>query len=124
MDNVINNWYLYIATISVVILAAMTIHQFLRKPTIEQYNQVKEWILYAVIEAEKTLGSKTGQIKLRMVWDMFLERFPHISPFVTFEMFSSWVDNALVKMRNMIESNKAVAEYIIEDTVTFEEQKE
>lgn len=121
MDNVINNWYLYIATISVVILAAMTIHQFLKKPTMEQYNQVKEWILYAVIEAEKTLGSKTGQIKLRMVWDMFLERFPHISPFVTFEMFSSWVDNALVKMRNMIESNKAVAEYIIEDTVTFEE---
>lgn len=122
MNNVINNWYLYIATISVVILAAMTIHQFLRKPTIEQYNQVKEWILYAVIEAEKTLGSKTGQIKLRMVWDMFLERFPHISPFVTFEMFSSWVDNALVKMRTMIESNKSVAEYIIEDTVTFEEE--
>ena len=56
MDNVINNWYLYIATISVVILAAMTIHQFLRKPTIEQYNQVKEWILYAVIEAEKMNG--------------------------------------------------------------------
>jgi len=119
MDNVINNWYLYIATISVVILAAMTIHQFLRKPTIEQYNQVKEWILYAVIEAEKTLGSKTGQIKLRMVWDMFLERFPHISPFVTFDMFSGWVDVALIKMREMIQSNKAVSDYIIEDTVTF-----
>lgn len=121
MDNVINNWYLYIATISVVILAAMTIHQFLRKPTIEQYNQVKEWILYAVIEAEKTLGSKTGQIKLRMVWDMFLERFPHISPFVTFDMFSGWVDVALIKMREMIQTNKAVSDYIIEDTVTFEE---
>ena len=119
MDNVINNWYLYIATISVVILAVMTIHQFLRKPTIEQYNQVKEWILYAVIEAEKTLGSKTGQIKLRMVWDMFLERFPHISPFVTFDMFSGWVDVALIKMREMIQSNKAVSDYVIEDTVTF-----
>ena len=119
MDNVINNWYLYIATISVVILAAMTIHQFLRKPTIEQYNQVKEWILYAVIEAEKTLGRKTGQIKLRMVWDMFIERFPHISPFVTFDMFSGWVDVALIKMREMIQSNKAVSDYVIEDTVTF-----
>lgn len=121
MDNIISNWYLYIATISVIILAVVAIYQFFKKPTEEQYNQVKEWILYAVIEAEKTLGSKTGQIKLRMVWDMFLERFPHISPFVTFEMFSSWVDNALVKMRSMIESNKAVSDYIIEDTVTFEE---
>ena len=121
MDNIISNWYLYVATISVIILAVVAIYQFVKKPTNEQYRQVREWILYAVIEAEKTLGSKTGQIKLRMVWDMFLERFPHISPFVTFEMFSSWVDNALVKMRTMIESNKAVAEYIIEDTVTFEE---
>lgn len=121
MDNIISNWYLYIATISVIILAVVAIYQFFKKPTEEQYNQVKEWILFAVIEAEKNLGSKTGQIKLRMVWDMFLERFPHISPFVTFNMFSGWVDDALVKMRNMLQSNKAVVDYVIEDTVTFEQ---
>ena len=119
MDNIISNWYLYVATISVIILAVVAIYQFVKKPTEEQYKQVREWILYAVIEAEKTLGSKTGQIKLRMVWDMFLERFPHISPFVTFDMFSGWVDVALIKMREMIQSNKAVSDYIIEDTVTF-----
>lgn len=119
MNIVVDYWMLIIATISVVIIAGLTIYQFFKKPTEEQFAQVKEWLLLAVVEAEKELGGKTGQIKLRYVWDMFLQRFPHISIFVTFEMFSSWVDDALVKMRKMIESNKAVADYVENTSQTF-----
>ena len=112
MNIIVDYWMLIVATICVVIIAGITVYQFFKRPTEAQFAQVKEWLLIAVIEAEKALGSKTGQIKLRFVWDMFLQRFPAISVFVTFEMFSGWVDDALVKMREIIDSNEAVADYV------------
>ncbi|MFR6482019.1 MAG: hypothetical protein ACLUPD_10785 [Anaerotignum faecicola] len=45
----------------------------------EQREKVKEWLLLAVTEAEKELGSGTGQLKLRYVYDLFLRRFPAVA---------------------------------------------
>ena len=75
-------------------------------------RQAKEWLKWCVTKAEQELGSGTGQIKLRQVYDMFIERYPIFSKFVPFEMFSRWVDEALVFLRNQLENNTKVKELI------------
>ena len=61
-----------------------------------------------VTEAEKELGSGTGQLKLRYVYDLFLQRFPAVAKRISFETFSYWVDRALIDMREMLSKNKAI----------------
>lgn len=72
----------------------------------------KEWLVYAVAEAEKVLGSGTGQLKLRMVYDMAVVRFPIVSKILPFGMFSKLVDAALNVMNDMIANNTSIAEAI------------
>ena len=80
--------------------------------TIFGVKNAKEWLLFAVIEAEKQLGSDTGVIKLRVVYDQFLEKFPVLRMWVSFDLFSKMVDEALNKMQILAESKGAINEYI------------
>lgn len=79
---------------------------------INERKNIKEWLLYAVIEAEKGLGSKTGKIKLRQVYDWFIGAYPVISKLVSFKTFSSLVDTALEEMKEILESNKTIKQYV------------
>lgn len=112
MKWIIDNWSLLVVLAVVICLIAFYIRKFTKMPTDEQIRKIKEWLLYAVVMAEKELGSGTGQIKLRYVYNMFMEKFPSFVPIVPFELFSIWVDEALKKMRKMLESNKNLAEYV------------
>ena len=76
----------------------------------------RECVKYAVAEAEKKLGSGTGQLKLRYVYNMFIAKFPAIALFIDFEDFSHMVDNALLELECMISSNDNIKNVIgIED---------
>jgi hypothetical protein len=72
-------------------------------------QNVMEWLLYAVTEAERLLGSGTGKFKLRMVYNWFISNYPILSRWVSFETFSVWVDMALEQMRIMLEDEKIAA---------------
>lgn len=73
---------------------------------------LKEWLLLAVIQAEKELGGGTGQVKLRFVYDLFLTKFTWLSKLISFEAFSLLVDEALDKMRDMLNSNVDLQNYV------------
>ena len=88
------------------------IYQFIKLEKDKQLEIVKEWLLLAVIEAEKKLGGGTGQIKLRYVYDMFIEKFKFLALMITFEQFSVMVDMALDKMRFMLSSNEKLKDYV------------
>lgn len=75
-------------------------------------KRIKKWLLQAVVQAEKELGSSTGKVKLSTVYDMFIVRFPIVSKLISFNTFSSFVDDVLVTMRELLESNKSLMEYI------------
>ena len=79
---------------------------------INQRKNIKEWLLYAVIEAEKELGSKTGKIKLRQVFDCFIVTFPIFSKFISFNAFSSLVDMALMEMEKILATNESIKSYV------------
>ena len=88
------------------------IYDWLKAPRSEQIEKVKEVLIYWVIQAEKELGGGTGLVKLRFVYDLFVSRFPALSKFIAFEVFSDWVDEALEVMRVMIEENESLEKYI------------
>lgn len=88
------------------------IYQFLKLEKDKQLEMVKEWLLLAVVEAEKKLGGGTGQIKLRYVYDMFIEKFKFLALMITFEQFSMMVDVSLDKMRLMLSSNEKLKDYV------------
>ena len=73
----------------------------------------KEWLVWAVTEAEATFGSGTGQLKLRHAYDLAISRFPTIAKFIPFSVFSWMVDRALVVMREMIQNNGKIAGVIV-----------
>ena len=114
MDFLINNWSILIAAIAVIAVAALAVYSFIKKPRTEQIAKIQEWLLWAVVQAEKDLGGGTGQLKLRYVYDMFVDRFTEMAIVISFEKFSSLVDQALVKMRHLLETNNKIEEYVVE----------
>ena len=111
MEWLIENYTLIIVFVAVVVVASTVIYNWLAKPTSEQIQNIKEWLLYAVSIAERELGSGTGKLKLRKVYDMGLEKFKFLSV-IPFEMFSDWVDDALDEMKILLESNEKAKSFI------------
>ncbi len=112
MSIIYENWAMVVAMVAVVATAGYSVYVFIKKPTNAQLQCVKEWLLWAVTEAERELGSGTGQLKLRYVYNMFIERFGYLSRIITFDMVSLLVDEALDKMKDMLKNNEAVQNYV------------
>ena len=75
-------------------------------------NGFKNWLVWAVSEAEALFGSNTGKLKLRYAYELAIARFPVIAKMIPFSVFSKMVDDALDIMRDMIENNKNIADAI------------
>lgn len=104
---------LYIAIAMILIGGAILfIVNFCKAGQAQQMQMISEWLLLAVVQAEKELGGKTGEIKLRYVYDKFLQRFNKVANFITFEQFSKMVDVALERMRVLLSSNAVIAHYV------------
>ena len=82
--------------------AIISVYNFIKMGRAQQLNKVKAWLLFAVVEAEKEFGSKTGQLKLRYVYDLFISKFKVLSYIISFDTFSRLVDEALDEMKDMI----------------------
>lgn len=107
MNFMAENWYIIVVALAVVLLGIAFVVRFAYLPTEKQIAKVREWLLWAVTEAETVLGSGTGQLKLRYVYDLFIQRFAWISKLITFEKFSELVDAALEEMRELLKTNTA-----------------
>ncbi len=112
MEFIINYWYIIVAIIAALVVAGVAIYRYFGLPSDAQLAKVREWLLWAVTEAEKELGGGTGKLKLRQVYDLFVTRFPWLAKIVSFELFSDMVDDALDEMREMLQNNKAVKQLV------------
>lgn len=107
-------WPVALGFICLFALVVLYLWMFTGLPTKEQLEKVREWLLFAVIQVEKDLGSGTGKLKLRTAYDMFIQRFPDLAMFIPFNRFSALVDDALEEMRAMLEVNQAVKSFVAE----------
>ena len=112
MNFIIENWYIILALAAVLGVAAWYVYRYFNLPSEAQLAKVREWLLWAVTEAEKELGGGTGKLKLRQVYDLFVTRFPWLARIVPFDRFSSMVDDALEDMREMLKTNQAVKAHV------------
>lgn len=112
MEWLVNNWIIVIAVLMVIAVAVVFIVQFANKKTDEQIAALKEWLLYACMIAEKELGKGTGKAKLRYTFDMFLTRFPWLAQYITFERFSVMVDEVLLELRKLLETNDYIKSFV------------
>lgn len=96
--------------ISIAVIYA--VYRFISLSKERQVENIKQWLIFACLEAEKMLGSKTGKVKLRYVYDLFVSKYKFISCLIPFDTFSKWVDDSLIDMRNMISTNEAIRKII------------
>lgn len=97
-------WLIFLA---VILVAAVIL-------VIKDKNNAKKWILYAVAFAETELGSGTGALKLQMVYDQFVEKFPIAAKFISFNGFKKLVDQALESLKDMMNKNEDIKKTIEE----------
>ena len=74
-------------------------------------NNLIEWLVDQVAEAEAYFGSETGQLKLRSVYNAFVQKRPILALFISFEKFSALVDVALEKFEQMLSENGKIKEW-------------
>lgn len=125
MSWIIDNWYIVIGLITFLAFCILLVLGFFKMPTDKQMEKVKEWLIWACIEAEKALQSGTGQLKLRQVYDMFcaVPAFTWVAKVISFETFSDLVSDALVTVKEMLVNNKALAEYVYGENAEAEVEK-
>ena len=105
-------WWLAIVILAILVIAFMFLITYINLPKSKKATKVKEWLLFAVVQAEKELGSGTGQLKLRYVYNLALSKFPIFIKLIPFELFSNFVDGALQQLENLIEDNEGVKKYM------------
>lgn len=119
MNTVINfiteYWFEFICTVVLINFVVYMFKDFFSLSREQQSKQIKAWLLGAVTLAEKEFGNGTGKIKLSVVYDSFVEKFPWIAKVLSFDTFSGYVDEALDEMRKLLSENEAVAEYVASD---------
>lgn len=111
MTWITQNWYLIVALIACMVCIVTSVSVFIQMPRKKQIDNLKEWLKWAVVECEKQLGSKTGQAKLRMCYDMAIAKFSWLS-FISFDTFSEWVDEAVEWLNNQLDGNTNLKEYV------------
>ena len=112
MEWLTNNWTLLVVIGAIIGVLVYYTKKFTALPSEQQLQKIREWLLWAVIYTEKELGQGTGVAKLRFCYDLFIQRFPNLVTVISFELFSKYVDEALVQMRKILETNKDIAEYV------------
>lgn len=98
--------------IVLLLVLIFSVYKFVKLGKVKQIENIKQWLIYACFEAEKILGSKTGQVKLRYVYDLFVSKFKFVSYFISFELFSKWVDDSLIEMKDMINNNDSIRKIV------------
>lgn len=112
-------WFQIFIAIIIVASGISVTYLFFKEPSTEQIKKIKKWLLWAVIEAEKELGSDTGKIKIVQVYDKFISKFPYLSFIITYAMFEKLVDMAVQEMKELLSASQAIASYVLSVPITI-----
>ena len=125
MKVIFENGAIIVSIVFTVAVAALAIYQFFLLPTDKQKEKVKEWLVWACIEAEKALQSGTGQAKLRRVYNAFIavRAFSWLAKIISFDTFSAYVSEALAEAKKMIINSESLAVYVYGDHAETEVEK-
>ena len=112
MEFMVENWYFFVSAMIFVAGGVLAVMRWCELSTDKKYEQIRGWLLQAVLGAEREFGSGTGKLKLSSVYDKFCERFPWVAKVLSFETFGKYVDDALNEMKDLLKQNAAIASIV------------
>ena len=115
----IENWHMIVIGLAVIVAAVFFIIRFFKQSDQVKYEQIRGWLLQAIILAEQEYGSGTGRMKLSAVYDAFCIALPWIARVISFETFAKYVDEALEEAKEILAKNAemaALAETMVNET--------
>lgn len=98
MDFIIENWYLALGGLCVLVLIATALFNFFRLPKESKFNKLKQLINSLVVKAEEEFKSGEGKKKLEYVYKACVLKFPWIKLIMSLDDFDNLVKEALVKV--------------------------
>ena len=87
-------------------------------------SKIKEWLIDACAKAEEYLGSGTGELKLRFVYNMFVKQYPIFSKFISFDTFQNWVELALKEFKRILSESEQAQAFFGIKTESEDNEKE
>lgn len=115
MNFIIQNWPILLIVFAVVIVGLSYFIKFIKNPTKQQLESIKQWAIYACAMAESALGSGTGQLKMRQTYDMFLNKFPALAKMISFEKYQGIAEAALIEFKKMLKENPSIKDLVIKE---------
>lgn len=106
------SWAILAVAVIAIVLGVIYAYRFVKLPPEQQLDKVQQWLLWAVVSAERELGGGTGELKLRSVYDLFVARFPWLAKLISFECFADMVDDALGEMETLLAENKDIHAFV------------
>ena len=109
------NWTFIVIIISVIIKAAVSVSDFLKKSKEERkaaaWSELSRIALSLVSDAETEWGSKTGEIKKSEVIKKIYDKLPALSEIAneaeTSEQIDKIIDDALEQMREILKNKES-----------------
>lgn len=114
---IMNNWFNVVGILIIAAGAVFAGKKFMDKDKAQKIEAIREWLKYGVTVTERALGNGTGELKLRMLYSMLTQQFSYAAKLLTFEQFSTMVDEALLWMKKQLESNVNVSRLIEGDKI-------
>lgn len=115
MEFLISYWYIIIGIIALLVVLGYAIYKFASLTWEEQLEKVKEWLLWAVVEAEKELGYDSGQVTVGYVYELFVDKFPWVSKLISAEKFNELVEDALEIVQALLRGSSELQEYVYKE---------
>ena len=79
MEFIVENWYVIVTGIVFIVGGVMAVLRWRNLSTDKKYEQIRGWLLQAVLGAEREFGSGTGKLKLSSVY-LGWQRSCHLKP--------------------------------------------
>ena len=112
MNAIVENMPFILLCLAMIAVVISCFYSLVTMPSQKRQKMLEEWLKIAVTEAEKQFGGETGQLKLRWVYEKAVETFPWLIRMMDFDVFSLYVDAALIWMRKQMEENIAFRNYV------------
>jgi hypothetical protein len=95
-----------IIVVVIVLIALAVLYKLGKKDT------VKKIVLALVVQAEKTLGSGTGELKYALVLDAIYSKLPYILRFLfTKKELDTFIEEAVRKMKDILSTGVTLTGY-------------
>lgn len=107
------------ANLANIIVAVVAIVSLLIIYKLGKKETVKKIVLALVVQAEKTLGSGTGELKYAMVIDALYDKIPTVLRFLfTKKEIDTFIEEAVSKMKEILSKGVTLTGYDDEKYIT------